>query len=140
MSLESSLSIYQCTLLPICTVAIVQLLHVIGVLTVNISVHDVTNLYGSHSTVTVCNCNLHPSHCPSSSHLPCTSSLTMSPCTVSLTDANQSSYNKYLACASLRTATSYCAQIIRLGIFLINVMNEPRINDRFTHTHTSTIT
>jgi hypothetical protein len=38
MRLQSSLSLYQCTLLPICTVATVQLLYGIGVVTVTISV------------------------------------------------------------------------------------------------------
>jgi hypothetical protein len=42
------------SVLPICAVATVQLLYAIGVLTVTISVHTVTNMYGSHSTVTVC--------------------------------------------------------------------------------------
>src|SRR5215475_10246567 len=51
------LSLYQCTLLPICTVATVQLLYAIPIPTVTISVHTVTNMYGSHSTVTVCNSN-----------------------------------------------------------------------------------
>ena len=60
MRLEYWLSLYQCTLLPICPVATVQLLYVIGVLTVTISVHTVTNLYGSHSTVAVRNSN--PTH------------------------------------------------------------------------------
>ena len=46
---QSSLSLYQCTLLPICTVATVQLLYTIPILTVTISVHTVTNMYGSHS-------------------------------------------------------------------------------------------
>jgi len=46
---ESSLSLYQCTLLPIFTVATVQLLYAIRILTVTISVHSVTNMYGSHS-------------------------------------------------------------------------------------------
>ena len=41
---------YQCTLLPICTVATVQLLYAIPILTVTISVHTVTNMYGSHSS------------------------------------------------------------------------------------------
>ena len=74
MRLESSLSLYQCTVinmygshstvtvcdwsphchyisaqLSICTVATVQLLYAIPVLTVTISVHTVTNLYGSHT-------------------------------------------------------------------------------------------
>ena len=53
MPFEYSLSLYQCTLLPICTVTTVQLLYAIPILTVNISVHIVTNMYGSHSTVTV---------------------------------------------------------------------------------------
>jgi uncharacterized protein with PQ loop repeat len=35
--------------LPICTVATVQLLYAIPILTVTISVHTVTNMYGSHS-------------------------------------------------------------------------------------------
>ena len=43
------LSLYQCTLLPICTVAAVQLLYAIPVPTITISVHTVTNMYGSHS-------------------------------------------------------------------------------------------
>ena len=77
MGFESSLSLYQCTLLPISTVATavqpcastaVQLLYGIRILTVTISVHTVTNMYGSHScsamcqycsTVTVCNSNPH---------------------------------------------------------------------------------
>jgi hypothetical protein len=42
-----------------CTVATVQLLYAIRILTVTISVHTVTNMYGSHSTVTVCNSNYH---------------------------------------------------------------------------------
>jgi len=46
---QSSLSLYQCTLLPICTVATVHLLYTIPILTVTISVHSVTNMYGSHS-------------------------------------------------------------------------------------------
>jgi len=45
--------------LPICTVATVQLLYAIPILTVTISVHTVTNMYGSHSTVTVCHSNPH---------------------------------------------------------------------------------
>ena len=49
MWFESSLSLYNCTLLPICTVATVQLLYTIPILTVTISVHIVTNMYGSHS-------------------------------------------------------------------------------------------
>jgi hypothetical protein len=49
MRFESSLSLYQCTLLPICTAATVQLLYAIRILTVTISVHTVTNMYGSHS-------------------------------------------------------------------------------------------
>src|SRR5215469_6520722 len=49
MRLESSLSLYQCTLLPICTVATVQLLYTIRILTVTIPVHTVTNMYGSYS-------------------------------------------------------------------------------------------
>jgi len=49
MRFESSLSLNQCTLLPICTVATVQLLYAIRILTVTISVHTVTNMYGSHS-------------------------------------------------------------------------------------------
>ena len=53
------LSLYQCTLLPNCTVATVQLLYAIPILTVTISVHTVTKLYGSHSTVTVCHSNPH---------------------------------------------------------------------------------
>ena len=57
MQFKSSLSLYQCTLLPICTVATVQLLYTIQILTVTISVHNVTNMYGSHSTVTVCSSN-----------------------------------------------------------------------------------
>ena len=57
MQFKSSLSLYQCTLLPICTVATIQLLYAIQILTVTISVHTVTNMYGSHSTVTVCNSN-----------------------------------------------------------------------------------
>ena len=77
MRFESSLSLYQCTLLPICTVAkllkpcasiAVQLLYAIRTLTVTISVHTVTNMYGSQavkamcqycSTVTVCDSNPH---------------------------------------------------------------------------------
>ena len=51
------LSLYQCTLLPICTVATVQLLYAIPILTVTIPVHTVTNMYGSHSTVTLCGSN-----------------------------------------------------------------------------------
>ena len=50
MWFESSLSLYQCTLLPICTVATVQLLYVIRILAVTISVHTVTSMYGSHSS------------------------------------------------------------------------------------------
>jgi len=55
---QSSTSLYQCTLLPVCTVATflqqcasiaIQLLYAIPVLTVTISVHTVTNKYGSHS-------------------------------------------------------------------------------------------
>ena len=57
MPFQSSLSLYQCTLLPICTVATVQLLYAIPNLTVTISVHTVTNMYGSHSTVTVYDSN-----------------------------------------------------------------------------------
>ena len=53
------LSLYQCTLLPVCTVATVQLLYAIPILTVTISVHTVTSMYGSHSTVTVCDWNPH---------------------------------------------------------------------------------
>jgi len=49
MPFQSSLSLYQCTVLPICTVATVQLLYAIPILTVTISVHTVTNMYGSHS-------------------------------------------------------------------------------------------
>ena len=49
MRFEFSLSLYQCILLPICTVATVQLLYAIRILTVIISVHTVTNMYGSHS-------------------------------------------------------------------------------------------
>jgi len=59
MPFHSSLSLYQCTLLPICTVAVVQLLYVIPILTLTIAVHTVTNMYGSHSTVTVCHSNPH---------------------------------------------------------------------------------
>jgi hypothetical protein len=50
---------HQCALLPICTVATVQLLYTIPILTVTISVHTVTNMYGSHSTVTVYHSNPH---------------------------------------------------------------------------------
>jgi len=55
---ENSLSIYQCTLLPICTVATAvkamcqycsTVTYAIRNLSVNISVHTVTNMYGSHS-------------------------------------------------------------------------------------------
>ena len=51
-------------LLQMCTVATAvtamcqycsKLLYAIQILTVTISVHTVTNMYGSHSTVTVCN-------------------------------------------------------------------------------------
>ena len=67
MRLGSSLSLYQWTLLPICTVATVQLLYAIGVLTVTLSVHTVTNMYGSHSTVIVCDwsphCHYISAHC-----------------------------------------------------------------------------
>ena len=49
MPFQSSPSLYQCTLLPICTVATVQLLYAIPILNVIISVHTVTNMYGSHS-------------------------------------------------------------------------------------------
>ena len=42
MQFKSSLSLYQCTLLPICTVATVQLLYAIQILTVTIPVHTVT--------------------------------------------------------------------------------------------------
>jgi len=56
---ESSLTVYQCTLLPIRTVATVQLLYAIRILTDSIPVHTVTNMYGSHSTVTVRNSNPH---------------------------------------------------------------------------------
>ena len=49
VTFQSSLSLYQCTLLPICTVATVQLLYAIPILTVTISVHTDTNMYGSHS-------------------------------------------------------------------------------------------
>jgi len=80
MPFESSLSLHQCTLLPVtklygshstvtvchsnphchyisvhcyqllnCTVATVQLLYAIRILTVTISLHTVTNMYGSHS-------------------------------------------------------------------------------------------
>jgi len=59
MPFESSLLLYQCTLLPICTVATAQLLYAIRILTVTISVHTVTNMYGSHSTVTVWHSNPH---------------------------------------------------------------------------------
>jgi len=52
MPFQYSLSLYQCTLLPICTVATGQLLYAIPILTVTISVHTVTNMYDSHSTVT----------------------------------------------------------------------------------------
>src|SRR5215510_3776131 len=55
MQFQSSLSLYQCTLLPNCTVATVHLLYAIPILTVTISVHTVTKLYGSNSTFTVCN-------------------------------------------------------------------------------------
>ena len=67
MWFESSLSLYQYTLLPIWTVATVELLYAIPVLTVTISVHTVTNMYGSHSTVTVCDwspdCHYINAHC-----------------------------------------------------------------------------
>ena len=67
MPFQSSLSLYQCMLLPICTVATVQLLYAIPVFTVTISVHAVTNLSGSHSTVTVCDwsphCHYISTHC-----------------------------------------------------------------------------
>jgi len=53
------LSLYQCTLLPICMVATVKLLCAIPILTVIISVHTVTNMYGSYSTVSVCHSNTH---------------------------------------------------------------------------------
>ena len=59
MPFQSSLSLYHCTLLPICTVVTVQLLYAIPILTVTISLHTVTNMYGSHSTVTVCHSNPH---------------------------------------------------------------------------------
>jgi len=80
MQFKSSLSLYQCTLLPICTVATVQLLYAIQILTDTISVHTVTNMYGSHSTVAVCNSNSLSSysqfHCPvpSLTNLPATRS------------------------------------------------------------------
>jgi len=91
MRLESSLSLYQCTQLPVCTVATVQLLYAIGIHTVTISaqlpictvatvrllyvigiltvisVHTVTNMYGSHSTVIICDWN---PHCHISAQLP----------------------------------------------------------------------
>jgi len=50
---------YISALLPLCTVATVQLLYVIGIFTVTISVYTVTNMYGSHSTVTVCDWDFH---------------------------------------------------------------------------------
>ena len=58
---------YSTYRVPICTVATVYLLYAIGVLTVTISVHAVTKLYGSHSTVTVCDwstdCHYISAHC-----------------------------------------------------------------------------
>jgi len=67
MPFQSSLSLYQCTLLPICTVATVQLLYAIPILTVTIPVHTATNMYGSHSTFTVCHssphCHYISAHC-----------------------------------------------------------------------------
>ena len=67
MPFQSSLSLYQYTLLPICTVVTVRLLYAIPILTVIISVHNATNFYGSHSRVSVCHSNLHChyicSHC-----------------------------------------------------------------------------
>jgi len=42
-----------------CASIAVQLLYAIPILAVIISVHTVTNMYGSHSTVTVCHSNPH---------------------------------------------------------------------------------
>jgi len=86
-------SLYQCTLLPICTVAIAQLLYAIPILTVTISVHTVTSMYGSHSRVTVCHSNAHchytSAHCyryvryPQYSYcMPFQSSLSLYQCTL----------------------------------------------------------
>ena len=65
--IQSSPSLYHCTLLQICTVATVQLLYSIPVLTVSLSVHTATNMYGSHSTVTVfhtsSHCQFISAHC-----------------------------------------------------------------------------
>jgi len=51
--IETSLSYYQCTLLPICTVATVELLYAIPILTVTISGHTVTNMYGSRGCYSI---------------------------------------------------------------------------------------
>jgi len=54
-------------MLSICTVATVQLLYAVRILTVTISVDTVTSIYGTHSTVTVCDwgphCHSISGHC-----------------------------------------------------------------------------
>ena len=73
---QSSLSLYQCTLLPICTVATVELLYAIPILTVTISVHTVTNMYGSQR------CYSHVPVLQYSCCMPFQSSLSLYQCTL----------------------------------------------------------
>ena len=120
--LQSSLSLYQCTLLPICTVATVQLLYTIPIpiprialpFTISRAVSALTNLtlYSfSYRCQPVALYQL-------------------------LVRCNKYSY---LICAALRTATSYCVQNVGLPIFKSMLwMNRVHTIGSHTHTHTNT--
>jgi len=137
MPFESSLSHISahCYQLLNCTVATVQLLYAIRILTVTTSVHTVTNMYGSHS------CQSHVPVLRYSYCMPFESSLSLHQCTLLPVAKLDGSHNTVTVCHSnphCHYISAHCYQLLNCTVVTVQLLYAIRTLTVTISVHTAT--